>query len=95
MDIEAFLQDLEQVLNLLPPDLVQNVLGSIIQHIPLLTKLWPTMLALMKGHVQAGIIANAAGTLDEADMQKGVMAVLQRYFVAHPPTVPTTPPAAG
>ena len=87
MDIDAFLADLEQVLNLLPPDLVQNVLGSITQHMALLIKLWPTMLTLMKGHVQAGIVANAAGTLDEAEMQKGVMTVLTRYFAAHPPKV--------
>jgi len=83
MDIDAFIADLRAALKLLPRDVVNNVLGSIVGNLPALVMVWPELRRLMEPHVKACMVAYPAGILDMDEIQKGVQSVLGDYFAGN------------
>lgn len=89
MDMALLQKDVQEALDLLPPKVVTGILSVIIPHQNELARTVPLVIPLIKPHLAAGGIEQAAGMLDLAEVAAAVVPVLMAYLQRH--QVPTVP----
>jgi hypothetical protein len=83
MDMALLQQDVKKALDLLPPEVVKGILSVIIPHQAALARTVPLVVPLIKPHLAAGGIEQAAGMLDLAEVAGAVVPVLMAYLQEH------------
>lgn len=94
MDMALLQRDVQEALDLLPPKVVTGILSVIIPHQAELARTVPLVIPLIKPHLAAGGIEQAAGMLDLAEVAGAVVPVLMAYLQKHQAPAVTVPLAA-